>query len=48
MPTCIKCHGGKTDITESTQKMIAQKYPNDKAIGYQMGDLRGMWKIKLK
>jgi len=48
MPTCIKCHGGKTDITKSTQKMIAQKYPNDKAIGYQMGDLRGMWKIKLK
>lgn len=48
MPTCIKCHGNKTDITESTQKMIAQKYPNDKAIGYQMGDLRGMWKIKLK
>lgn len=48
MPTCIKCHGGKTDITESTQKMIAQKYPDDKATGYQMGDLRGMWKIKLK
>lgn len=46
MPTCIKCHGGKNDITESTKKIIAQKYPNDKAVGYQMGDLRGMWKIK--
>lgn len=48
MPTCIKCHGGKSDIIESTEKIIAQKYPNDKAIGYEMGDLRGMWKIKLK
>lgn len=48
MPTCIKCHGGKEDISIGTQKIIAEKYPNDKAIGYQMGDLRGMWKIKLK
>lgn len=48
MPTCIKCHGGKTDISESTQKIITQKYPNDKAINYEMGDLRGMWKIKLR
>ncbi len=45
MPTCIKCHGSKADISESTQKVIAQKYPYDKAIGYEMGDLRGMWKI---
>lgn len=46
--TCIKCHGGKSDISESTQKIIVQKYPSDKAVGYQMGDVRGMWKIKLK
>lgn len=48
MPTCVKCHGGKEDISGSTQKLIAEKYPNDKAVGYKMGDLRGMWKIKLK
>lgn len=48
MISCIKCHGSKTDISESTRNMIAHKYPNDKATGYQMGDLRGMWKIKLK
>ncbi len=46
MPACIQCHGKKEDILESTQKIIAQKYPNDKAIGYQPGDLRGMWKIR--
>lgn len=47
-PACIKCHGNQTDITESTQKILAQKYPNDKATDYKMGDLRGMWKIKIK
>lgn len=47
MPTCVKCHGGKSDITESTQNSITQKYPGDKAVNYKMGDLRGMWKIKL-
>ncbi|MEG2307850.1 DUF3365 domain-containing protein [Chryseobacterium sp.] len=48
MPTCVKCHGGKSDIAESTQNSITQKYPGDKAVNYKMGDLRGMWKIKLK
>lgn len=48
MPTCLKCHGNTNDISESTQQIIAQKYPNDLAINYKLGDLRGMWKIKLK
>ncbi|HRD57338.1 MAG TPA: DUF3365 domain-containing protein [Ferruginibacter sp.] len=48
MPTCIKCHGSKSDIEENTLKLIAKKYPLDKAIGYSLGDLRGMWKIKIK
>lgn len=47
METCLKCHGGNDDISESTRKIIAEKYPNDKALGYEMGDLRGMWKVKL-
>lgn len=47
MPTCIKCHGSELDIAESTQKVIKEKYPNDKAVGYKLGDLRGMWKIKM-
>lgn len=47
MPTCIKCHGGPEDISESTLSIIQEKYPEDKALGYEMGDLRGMWKIKM-
>lgn len=48
MPTCLKCHGGSNDITESVKRVIVQKYPDDKAIEYKLGDLRGMWKIAFK
>lgn len=45
METCLKCHGDKDQIPVSTQKIISEKYTADKAIAYQMGDLRGMWKV---
>lgn len=48
MPTCLKCHGSSSDITESTQQIIKQKYPADSALNYAMNDLRGMWKIRLR
>lgn len=48
MPACIKCHGSKSDISESTQNIIRLYYPQDKAIDYKIGDLRGMWKIKFE
>lgn len=47
MPTCLSCHGAKNqDITPDTWNVISEKYPNDKATGYTLGDMRGMWKIK--
>lgn len=49
MPACIKCHGVKEkDISLETLAVINNKYPNDKATGYQLGELRGMWKVKIK
>ncbi|MCC2590249.1 DUF3365 domain-containing protein [Chryseobacterium sp. MFBS3-17] len=48
LPACLQCHGTETDISPETREAIAGKYPHDKAIGYLQGDLRGMWKIKLK
>ncbi len=46
MPACQKCHGkiGKT-MLEEDYKIIQQFYPNDKAINYSTGELRGMWSI---
>lgn len=48
MPACLQCHGAKDDIAKATLNAITQKYPQDKATGYKTGDLRGMWKIKIK
>lgn len=45
MPACVQCHGHKKDISEKTLELIDLKYPGDMATGYEMGDLRGMWKI---
>jgi hypothetical protein len=43
---CLKCHGtiGQTIQTED-YNTIKELYPEDKAVGYKTGDLRGLWKI---
>jgi len=43
---CLACHG-KVDefVTVKTDSIIKLLYPNDKAIGYNEGDLRGIWSI---
>lgn len=48
-PPCLKCHGkiGET-LAESDYKHILKTYPEDKAIGYVSGDLRGMWVVSFE
>ncbi len=36
---CLLCHG--TNINPQLHKIINKLYPNDKAIGYKLGDFRG-------
>ncbi len=44
---CLKCHGKMgQDLNEKVYKTIKMKYPNDKAIGFREGELRGIWDIK--
>jgi len=45
-PLCLQCHGtpGK-DIAPETLAAIKKLYPDEKATGYQLGDLRGLWRI---
>lgn len=44
---CLRCHGkiGET-LSEENYAHILENYPDDKAVGYEAGDLRGMWSIK--
>jgi hypothetical protein len=46
-PMCTSCHGEKnTAIPPMLQATIDSLYPQDKAVGFAAGDLRGMWKIR--
>ncbi len=50
-PLCLECHGevGKSPgISPDDYEVIKEHYPNDEAIGYALGDLRGMWSITFK
>lgn len=44
---CLRCHG---DISSNPEisKFIKEAYPDDKAIGYKMGDLRGAILVEIK
>ena len=43
---CLNCHGSQTNIMPEVKELIAQNYPDDKAIDYNIGDLRGAVSIK--
>jgi hypothetical protein len=43
---CLNCHGSESEIPEDAKILIAKKYPNDKAIEYKLGDLRGAVSVK--
>lgn len=43
---CLNCHGSPDlDIKPETMAAIQRNYPQDKAIGYAEGELRGIWHI---
>ncbi|MCB0729771.1 MAG: DUF3365 domain-containing protein [Ignavibacteriae bacterium] len=38
---CLNCHGSESQILEEVKLVLNEKYPNDKATGFKIGDLRG-------
>lgn len=40
---CLTCHG--SELPKAIQDRLAQDYPHDRAIGYQLGDIRGAFSI---
>ncbi len=38
---CLVCHGDPASIPEEVRTALSERYPNDQAVGYQVGDLRG-------
>jgi len=45
MSTCLMCHGQINDIDSATYQRIHKLYPQDKAVGYELNELRGLWKV---
>ena len=45
---CLSCNGDpKKDIAPETSAKLKELYPQDSATGYAIGDLRGMWALRL-
>jgi hypothetical protein len=40
---CLTCHAPRSELAEGTRSWLARAYPRDRAVGYQLGDLRGFW-----
>lgn len=43
---CLNCHGSGEVIIPEVKSIIEEKYPTDKAINYNVGDLRGAVSIQ--
>lgn len=46
---CLRCHGqvGK-DLSAADYALIQKQYPNDKSIGFQLGEPMGIWRLQLQ
>lgn len=40
--SCVPCHAEKSALSEDVLRALDEKYPEDKAVGYKVGDLRGI------
>jgi len=47
LPLCITCHGPQEKIPDPVKAILKEKYPDDKATGYQAGDVRGAISVKI-
>jgi nitrate reductase cytochrome c-type subunit len=44
---CLQCHGTKNEIDIDVLNEIMKLYPNDKATGYDINQIRGLWRIEM-
>lgn len=45
-PLCLQCHGTPgRELREADAELIRRLYPEDRATGFALGDLRGMWRV---
>jgi len=45
-PLCLNCHGDPDKMPPDVKAALAAEYPNDKAVGYSAGMIRGILSIR--
>lgn len=45
---CMQCHGSSNEIDETVKTKLRELYPNDQAVDYTIGQVRGIWRIEFK
>jgi hypothetical protein len=45
---CLSCHGERGKMKDLVNEAIRLRYPNDKAVDYKAGELRGAISVKIK
>jgi hypothetical protein len=46
-PVCVNCHGPKENIPPEVKTILAERYPDDRATGFLVGDVRGAITVKI-
>jgi hypothetical protein len=46
-PPCLQCHGGRESMTPDVLAALSELYPNDAAVGFKEGDLRGWFWVEV-
>ncbi len=48
-PMCLKCHGmPEKEIDNKTLAILQELYPDDRATGYGLNELRGIWVVEME
>lgn len=45
---CLACHGAREEISPSIRALLAERYPDDQATGYKVGELRGAVSVTIE
>jgi hypothetical protein len=45
---CLSCHGERATMKDLVNDAIRVRYPDDKAVGYKAGDLRGAVSVRIR
>jgi hypothetical protein len=47
-PLCTRCHGTQEAIPPAIHDVLAERYPDDQAVGFHPGDIRGAVSVRIR